>query len=467
MSQESQDRLKSAELKRSFVFLLEVLADILAVGGPLFHKAWGDLRKLMASSSLLDPAEIKNHAFRLSLELSEIKNRLSLSRAEAPPADDDRADSGELTELTRPLLGAIASLRPSLEGADTLEEQLRNGGDPAEIFLLLTDFIYQIREDFWAEKLRTIAHIKSIMKKLETVEKSFVDSVAVSQSHQEKTERVFTQAVAEGLEEIGALIEPGTANLEGLCLHLSNKFNQLCEQVELKRQADRTRLELLGHTRRLTTRNLMKIRRDYESFNTQSHAMLKEIEMLRDISARDPLTGIYNRRAYDRQVAATLAAVDAGVLNTAALAVFDVDFFRNFNNDYGHLAGDRVLAHVARMVAETLRGDDLFFRYGGDEFVIIMPNTNLQAAVIVGEKVRRSLETVEFKIFKNSDLMARVNISVGVAEMENGDDAGQFFARADKALFMAKKGGRNQVVSEPRLDGAILEGGCLSGFQIA
>jgi diguanylate cyclase len=107
------------------------------------------------------------------------------------------------------------------------------------------------------------------------------------------------------------------------------------------------------------------------------------------------------------------------------------------------------LTHVARVTADTLRGDDFFFRYGGDEFVIIMPNTTRQMAFIVGEKVRRSLGMVEFKIFKNSDQLARVTISVGVAEMEKGDEPGRFFARADTALYRAKKGGRNMVLAEP------------------
>jgi diguanylate cyclase (GGDEF)-like protein len=138
-------------------------------------------------------------------------------------------------------------------------------------------------------------------------------------------------------------------------------------------------------------------------------------------------------------------------LRTAALAVFDVDFFREFNNNYGHLAGDRVLTHVARLAAETLRGDDLFFRYGGDEFVIIMPNTIRQAAFGVGEKVRQRLEAVEFKIFKKSDHVARVTVSVGVTEMLKGDDQDIFFARADQALYRAKQAGRSQVVAEPEL----------------
>ena len=129
--------------------------------------------------------------------------------------------------------------------------------------------------------------------------------------------------------------------------------------------------------------------------------------------------------------------------------VFDIDRFRDFNNTYGHLAGDRVLTHVARVTSETLRSDDLFFRYGGDEFAIIMPNAILKMALKVAEKVRLALSAVEFKVFKNSSQLVRVTVSMGVTEIAKNDDPALIFGRADQALYEAKKAGRNRVAAKP------------------
>ena len=451
-----QGGFNPVELEKAVAFLLDAMADILAAGGDSFHPAWEDLRKLIESSKLLDPAEVKRHAFSLAGELNEIKNRLSgRPEVQAPQAaaPENQITPGFLTKVLSPILANLASLRPGsyLAEVKSLELQLRDKPDLVGFFQNLTDFIFQVREDIWAEKMRAMGKIGSIMEKLEDTEKSFMDSVAASQDHLEKAEQGFTFDMATGLEEIGSLIEPPPSDLEGLCSRLFEKVNKLCAQVELKKKADQARFETLDQDRRAMARNLENTRRDYEAFTTQSHEMLREIEDLRAVSLRDPLTGIYNRRAYDRQMDTTVSAVKTGDLKTAALAVFDIDNFREFNNNYGHLAGDRVLAHVARVTAATLRGDDLFFRYGGDEFIIIMPNTTRQAAFGVGEKVRQSLGAVEFKIFKNSDQTAQVTVSIGVTEIEKGDDQSRFFARADRALYSAKKAGRNQVIADPGL----------------
>ncbi|MGL4207820.1 MAG: GGDEF domain-containing protein, partial [Candidatus Adiutrix sp.] len=172
---------------------------------------------------------------------------------------------------------------------------------------------------------------------------------------------------------------------------------------------------------------------------------LEEIEILRAVSFKDPLTNVYNRRAYDSQIFKTLTDVNSGALKTCGMLVFDIDLFREFNNTYGHLAGDRILMYVAKLTKETLRADDFIFRYGGDEFVVLLPNANLEFAIMVGEKIRRAINSVEFKIFKNSDMTVPITLSIGAAEVCLGDDPFSFFSRADQAMYAAKAAGRNKV----------------------
>jgi diguanylate cyclase (GGDEF)-like protein len=99
------------------------------------------------------------------------------------------------------------------------------------------------------------------------------------------------------------------------------------------------------------------------------------------------------------------------------------------------------------MTRESLRSSDLVYRYGGDEFVIMMPNAGLAAAIGVAEKIRRNIDSVEFKLSKTTETTVKVTLSMGVAEIESLDHAESFFARADKAMYQAKSAGRNRVSS--------------------
>ena len=111
-------------------------------------------------------------------------------------------------------------------------------------------------------------------------------------------------------------------------------------------------------------------------------------------------------------------------------------------------AGDKILTYVARFTTQSLRKDDLLFRYGGDEFVILLTEADLKSATKIAEKIREGVHGVEFKIFKGSDKTARVGLSMGVAEAKPEDDPKTLFSRADKALYQAKEKGRNQVCTE-------------------
>ena len=154
---------------------------------------------------------------------------------------------------------------------------------------------------------------------------------------------------------------------------------------------------------------------------------------------KDYLTECYNRRAYDEIISREMSrALRDGT--PLVLAVFDIDFFKSINDTGGHKAGDQMLKSLAHKTKCTVREGDSVARYGGDEFVIILPNTNLDGSKI---QIARLQETM-------SDLRAfwagktfTATISIGVAEMIAGESAAELFDRADKTLYVAKKDGRN------------------------
>lgn len=455
------------ELEKKTVHLLEALADILALGGPSFSAALDELKRMLKNPPVLEAEKIKRHAFNLSNAIGEIEKAVAAGvvevRDDQPPAGrpevkdepapgrpEVKTSEGYPAE-TRDLFVSIAqhvgSIRHNhyLEEVKVLTKALEDGVPLPDILQMLLEMIIQVREDLWDERTRALKHVGGILKSLEDTEKDFIGSLSASQSYLAESDYDFTAQMEDGLIEIGALVGPGQADFELLCKQISLKVAKLHHCVQRKKEADQLRFKTLSVERETAEKRLAQSQREYEDFSRQSHEMLEEIENLRAVSLRDPLTNVFNRRAYDNQIIKTLSAFRAQGLKTCSMVVFDIDHFREFNNTYGHLAGDRVLAYVARLTRETLRGDDFIFRYGGDEFVILMPNASLESAMSVAEKVRRNITSVEFKLFKTSELTVKVTISMGVAEIKLDDDAASFFARADQAMYKAKTAGRNQV----------------------
>src|ERR1700734_4118559 len=130
-----------------------------------------------------------------------------------------------------------------------------------------------------------------------------------------------------------------------------------------------------------------------------------------------------------------------------ALMMLDIDFFKSINDNYGHDAGDDVLREFAVRVRKSIRGIDLACRYGGEEFVIVMPETDLHVAGMVAERLRRSIASEPFAVNKGAKRI-EVTISIGLSTLEiKGEAVADVLKRADTALYRAKHDGRNRVVT--------------------
>ena len=163
----------------------------------------------------------------------------------------------------------------------------------------------------------------------------------------------------------------------------------------------------------------------------------------------DPLTGILNRAGYTEMVTKHFARWKryGGALS---LAVIDLDLFKEINDRYGHAAGDKVLATVASKLKEVIRESDVLCRYGGEEFVLLLPETSVDDARTMLEKLRRHIEDCPFR---HKETPVRVTMSCGVGQFRANDNIDSVFERADRAMYTAKQGGRNQVKTEADLDG--------------
>jgi diguanylate cyclase (GGDEF)-like protein len=174
-----------------------------------------------------------------------------------------------------------------------------------------------------------------------------------------------------------------------------------------------------------------------------SIANIKLREALRTQSVRGALTGLYNRRyleeVLEREVRrAARAAQSLGVL------MIDLDHFKSFNDTYGHDAGDAVLRETAQFLAKGIRAEDFVCRFGGEEFVVILPTANLEASQARAERLR--LKMREQTVMHQGRSLGMVTISIGVASFpQHGTSPKELMASADAALYEAKRGGRDQV----------------------
>jgi len=160
----------------------------------------------------------------------------------------------------------------------------------------------------------------------------------------------------------------------------------------------------------------------------------------------DPLTGLHNRRYMESHLG-TLVQQAAQTGQTLSILVADIDYFKKVNDTYGHDAGDNVLREFATRLRRNTRGIDLACRLGGEEFVIIMPDTALPRALQVAERLRSCIASEPFQV--NAEIALRVTASVGVSTLERQEDTPEtLFKRADTALYSAKRNGRNRVVTE-------------------
>ena len=174
-----------------------------------------------------------------------------------------------------------------------------------------------------------------------------------------------------------------------------------------------------------------------------SIANIRLREALRTQSVRDALTGLYNRRyleeVLEREVRrASRSAQSLGIL------MIDLDYFKNFNDTYGHDAGDAVLRETGQFLARGVRAEDFVCRFGGEEFVVILPTADMNSSQTRGERLRSKMR--ELTVMHQGKSLGMITISIGVASFpQHGMSPKQLMAAANAALYEAKRGGRDQV----------------------
>jgi diguanylate cyclase len=184
-----------------------------------------------------------------------------------------------------------------------------------------------------------------------------------------------------------------------------------------------------------------------EELSKRVDVLHTELENVRSDSERDALTGVQNRRSFDRRLSEQVEK-NTVAAQTLAVLMLDIDDFKRINDTHGHLTGDSVLVAVANKCRQAVRGEDVVARYGGEEFAILLPGATLRNAEKKARQICQAIASTRYLLEGvEPPQHLSLTVSIGVTALRKGDSVGSLMARADKALYQAKGSGKNRVCS--------------------
>ena len=219
-------------------------------------------------------------------------------------------------------------------------------------------------------------------------------------------------------------------------------------QAALHGPVDRLRLQqvvsgILTDTEQVSTL-MSAIGSKLDGNRSEVERLREELNQAKELALIDALSRLTNRRGFDLALDDLVAQANAAA-TPLALIMLDIDHFKRFNDEYGHLLGDRVIRGVARAMESSARPDDVVCRYGGEEFAVLLPATGLRDAAKIAERIRLVVSRAYVRRVDSEVPVGGVTISAGVTEYGQHEPVAEFVNRADKALYAAKFAGRNRV----------------------
>jgi diguanylate cyclase len=252
-------------------------------------------------------------------------------------------------------------------------------------------------------------------------------------------ERVETQVSGEVdsiIEMLDELIL-STSESRSTCADASSKLTQSTDRNSVRAVAD----ALVKSLRSVELRQAALEQRLGTS-RRELEALQQALTTVSIEASVDTITGLANRRHFDRAVEMAIEQTDAAFAPLSLLMI-DIDHFKSFNDRFGHVTGDSVLRLIGAALKQSIKGQDIAARYGGEEFAVILPNTDLRGAVAVAEQVRHKIASGELKRRSDGQCLGAITVSIGVATHQRGERSRMMIECADSCLYEAKRAGRN------------------------
>ena len=275
---------------------------------------------------------------------------------------------------------------------------------------------------------------------LDLIYETYLSQIRVT----DRIDKVGARVIGE-IDDVMSLITDALGMTErfGATLNGASKnLSAACDRDQVK-----TVIESLVKSTREAQETNMALEARLNNSKVEIKNLQQSLEAIRAESLTDPLTALGNRKYFDRALVMAMEQASK-VGEPLSLLMLDIDHFKSFNDNYGHLTGDQVLRLVGIALKQNIKGQDITARYGGEEFAVVLPNTQLRQAIIVADHIRRAVMAKELKKKSTGEILGRVTLSVGVSVMQPGDDMDALIGRADACLYAAKRNGRNRVICE-------------------
>ncbi|SDW04167.1 GGDEF domain-containing protein [Pseudomonas sp. NFACC08-1] len=353
----------------------------------------------------------------------------------ALPDSPEPSYSSVAKHIEDTLLGLLGDLtlperhRPQ---AEAMCERLRNGLNWYELLPILDDLAVLMLAITDTGQHEFEAYLQRLNDRLESFQSSLQ---AASEDHAENlsASREMDTQIREQVDGLQSSVKEAD-DLEGLKQVLENHLEGLLGTMDHHRQQrDQREQEVSARLKSLADRVAL--------MEQDAQVVRENLEEQRQKALIDPLTGLPNRAAWSERLEHEVAQWQQHG-NSLLLAMLDLDHFKRINDNYGHLAGDRVLKLIASVLRKRLRSGDFIARFGGEEFVLLVPNTSLAAGAKLAEALRLAIEGCPFH-FKGEPVT--VTVSIGLTAFKPGEHSDLVLKRADQALYRAKSSGRNHV----------------------
>ncbi len=301
-----------------------------------------------------------------------------------------------------------------------------------EVIRDISDLVQQSITIIQEEKQSLEHFIVQIRQQIETFE-NLIDGIDDDIKSSERNNQTLEQDLDHEIHGMRENLDKHN-DIDALKNSINNHIDRFKEKFEDFKENEASRLQ---HTNAIAQQLTIKV----QSLENESANLRKELEDHKQFLLIDSLTGVHSRYAYDKKLSEEYTRWQR-YRNDLSYIIFDIDFFKKINDTYGHNTGDRALRMIAQLIKDQKRQSDFFARIGGEEFIMLLPNTSADAAVTVANKIREKVAKARF-IYRRE--VIKITISCGVTSFREGDSIDSVYARADKALYQAKSKGRNRV----------------------
>lgn len=372
------------------------------------------------------------------------QNQLFIAILEAIEPDDDTstptiiANHIDIGIVSRQLLFLLESIEiPSVfdQQAQTAKQLLAASNQSATAFETILDksfkLLLKIKQHNQSEQQDIDKFLSQITEQLAALDVSVIGASTAANESAENRSRL-DQSVSEQMEEL-KLSSTNATKLEPLKGIINSRLASIAKEIQ-----EYTQKEAIH--RQKTQQQLDDLVNKIKDMESESSELKSKLKIANTQALRDTLTSLPNRNAYNERLEIELARWKR-YHSPLSLIVWDIDHFKNINDNYGHKAGDKVLLLIAKQLSDHSRATDFISRFGGEEFTMLLPNTDSLSALILANQLRQTIERTGFNA---SGASVAITISCGVTEFIQDDTDETAFERADQALYRAKQQGRNR-----------------------